>query len=86
MLHAHSLLKDPEESGGSQQAGKKRRAAPGGGSAAAGARRKTDLPAFQRVPAKEDDAATARKRRPPVSCLGLSAIDLSVVSSGFLKV
>eukprot|EP00267_Zea_mays_P053674 XP_020406841.1 mre11B protein isoform X2 [Zea mays] len=77
---------DPEESGGSQQAGKKRRAAPGGGSAAAGARRKTDLAAFQRVPVKEDDAATARKRRPPVSCLGLSAIDLSVVSSGFLKV
>ncbi|CAD6266036.1 unnamed protein product [Miscanthus lutarioriparius] len=59
---------DPEESG-SQQAGKKRRAAPGGGggSAAAGGRRKTDLASFQRVPTKEDDADTAKKRRAPVA-------------------
>jgi double-strand break repair protein MRE11 len=66
-----SMLKDPEESG-SQQAGKKRRAAPGGGgggSAATGGRRKTDLASFQRIPAKEDDADTAKKRRAPVSCL-----------------
>jgi len=64
-----SMLKDPEESG-SQQAGKKRRAAPGGGgSAAASWRRKTDLASFQRVPAKEDDADAAKKRRAPVSCL-----------------
>ncbi|OQU79987.1 hypothetical protein SORBI_3007G061500 [Sorghum bicolor] len=58
---------DPEESG-SQQAGKKRRAAPGGGgSTAASWRRKTDLASFQRVPAKEDDANAAKKRRAPIA-------------------
>lgn len=62
------MLKDKEESG-SQQAGKKRRAAHGGGSAAAGGRRKTDLASFQRIPVKEDDADTAKKRRAHVSCL-----------------
>ena len=76
------MLKDPEESG-SQQAGKKRRAAPGGGggSAAAGGRRKTDLASFQRVPAKEDDADTAKKRRAPVSCLVQQSLSYQLFSS-----
>ena len=76
------MLKDPEESG-SQQAGKKRRAGPGGGggSAAAGGRRKTDLASFQRVPTKEDDADTAKKRRAPVGCLVQQSLSYQLFSS-----